>query len=273
MQFKWNMPKTRTGASSVGHASNEEVGHETESSEEEVDEQNQSFSMSSLEDVLDRKLTEHLKDLATKDCIESLKKTVSQQDLRISTLEARIVMLEKYIERIEDRNEENEQYQRRLCLRINGIEMSDDESGEDCLDKVKKVFEDIKAEVPDVAIDRAHRIGKIKRDNNGKPQRQMIVRFTSWRFRTRVYRARKATKKYKIYLDLTKSRLNLINTANDLLGDNGSNKCFAFADVNCRPCLKLEDGFRFFSNEGELKQILDVKENDKEEEMDDPSDE
>ena len=56
------MPKTRTGASSVGHASNEELGHETESSEEEVDEQDQSFSMSSLEDVLDRKLTEQFKD-------------------------------------------------------------------------------------------------------------------------------------------------------------------------------------------------------------------
>ena len=200
--------------------------------------------MSSLEEVLDRKLTEHLKDLATKDCIESLKKTVSQQDLQISTLEARIVMLEKYIERIEDRNEENEQYQRGLCLRINGIEVSDDESGDDCLDKVKKVFEDIKVEVPDVAIDRAHRIGKVKRDNNGKPQRQIIVRVTSWRFGVYrgdsvvilachgVYRARKATR-YKIHLDLTKSRLNLINNAIDLLVDAGRNKCFAFADVNC----------------------------------------
>ena len=198
---------------------------------------------------------------------------MSQQDLRISTLEARIVMLEKYIERIEDRNEENEQYQRRLCLRINGIEVSDDESGDDCLDQVKKVFEDIKVEVPDVAIDRAHRIGKVKRDNNGKPQTQMIMRFTSWRFRNRVYSARKATRKYKIHLDLTKSRLNLINTANDLLVDAGRNKCFAFADVNCRPCLKLEDDFRFFSNEGDLKQILDFEETDKEEEMNGSSDE
>lgn len=101
----------------------------------------------------------------------------------------------------------------------------------------------------------------------------MIVRFTSWRFRTHVYRARKTSRKYKIHLDLTRSRLNLINTANDLLEDAGRNKCFAFADVNCRPCLKLEDGFRFFSNEEDLKQILYFEENDKGEELVDSSDE
>ena len=44
----WNMPKTRTGASSVGNTSNKELGHKTESSKEEVNEYDQSFSMSSL---------------------------------------------------------------------------------------------------------------------------------------------------------------------------------------------------------------------------------
>ena len=86
-----------------------------------------------------------------------------------------------------------EQYQRRLCLRISGIEvpsLGQNETDQDCLDKIKDVCADLAVEIPCDVIDRAHRIGKTT-SHNGKKCRQMIVRFTTWRHRAIVYRARK----------------------------------------------------------------------------------
>ena len=72
-------------------------------------------------------------------------------------------------------------YNRRLCLRINGIPLprknSEPESADECLNKVKDVFEEIGVAIPDEVIDRAHRIGKVHKSRGNKSQ-QMIVKFT-----------------------------------------------------------------------------------------------
>ena len=54
-----------------------------------------------------------------------------------------------------------EQYGRRLCLRIDGIPLKNNETSKDVLDSVKNLFELAEVNVPDVVIDRAHRIGRI----------------------------------------------------------------------------------------------------------------
>ena len=79
-----------------------------------------------------------------------------------------------------------------------------------------------------------------------------------------MYRARKNSKKFNVRLDITKRRLNLIDKANTMLEDDGRNDCFAFADINCRTCLKLEDGFHFFETEEDLMEILYPRDDDKE---------
>ena len=84
----------------------------------------------------------------------------------------------------------------------------------------------------------------------GKRYREIIVRFTTWRQCTQVYKARKTAKKVKIHLDLTQKRVRLLKKANGLL--EKVNGCFAFADVNCRLCLKLFDEYRYFSSKIEL---------------------
>ena len=102
-----------------------------------------------------------------------------------------------------------------------------------------------------MSIDRAHRIGSVITDpDTGKRYRQIIVRFATWRHRTQVYKARKASKKIKIRLVLTHKRVKLLQKANGLL--ENVNGCFAFADINCRLCLKLNDEYRYFSTETEL---------------------
>ena len=50
-----------------------------------------------------------------------------------------------------------------------------------------------------------------------------------------------------------------------MLEDDGRNDCFAFADINCHNCLKLEDCFHFFETEEDLMEILYPRDDDKEE--------
>ena len=61
------------------------------------------------------------------------------------------------------RSYDNEQHHRRLCLRINGVELSkgsDGESGPECFQKVQNILkDDLKLDIPDMSIDRVHHIG------------------------------------------------------------------------------------------------------------------
>ena len=115
------------------------------------------------------------------------------------------------------------------------------------------VFKELKVDIPDPVLDRAHHIGKPKMVGKMKVQ-QMIARFTTWRHRTLVYRAQKNFKKYKIHLNLTKPRLDLLIKANNLLDEN--DEMFVFADVNCRLCAKMNESFKYFETLGEFQDIV-----------------
>ena len=232
-----------------------------------------------ISELLDEKLLDLKKDLARKDYINTLQETIKEQETKINELESNVVLLENYIDRIElneekiqDQEErltklelqgdEAEQYQRRLCLRIYGVELkdgADGEPGDECLTQVKEMLEqELKIDVPDFAIDRAHRIGPNKKDPSSKRRyRPIIIRFTSWRHRTAVYKARKATNKFQVRLDLTSRRVKLLKKANDVFKAKGKSSCFALADVNCRLSVKLDDGFHFFQTENDFNDLLD----------------
>ena len=105
------------------------------------------------------------------------------------------MIMENYIVRLENRVNDQEQYQRRLCLRIDGIPpvaQGKEESGNQCLKTVKASFNEQKVSIPDAVIDRAHGIGQANIVAR-KRTRQLIVRFTPLRHRTAVYRARKSS--------------------------------------------------------------------------------
>ena len=96
-------------------------------------------------------------------------------------------------------------------------------------------------QIPDAVIDRApraHRIGPKKIDK-GTLKQQVIVRFTTSRHRTAVYKARNKASNVKFRLDLTKKRLELLNLSNLMLKPHKD--CYAFADVNCRIRAKIKD--------------------------------
>ena len=87
--------------------------------------------------------------------------------------------LEKY-------GEENEQYSRRLCLRIKNMKKQENESSGKFLEAVKCLFSEASIDIPVACIDRAHRVSRT--DDT------VTVRFTTFRHRTMFYRKRKELK-------------------------------------------------------------------------------
>ncbi len=100
------------------------------------------------QDYFNEKFAKIEANLATKSCIKKLHDTIKLQIEKIDVLEARVAMMESLVSLLQDRTEEQEQYGRRLCIRIEGIEESKKkgESGDESLQKVKKVFEELKVD-------------------------------------------------------------------------------------------------------------------------------
>ena len=149
--------------------------------------------------------------------------------------------------------EENEQYGRRLCLRIKGIPRKEKERSDEVLEQVRKLLGDAEVTMPDAVLDRAHCVSKSNHD--------VSVRFTTFRHRTFFYRKRKTLNGKSVHLDLTKSRLKLLNDAKNLICSR-SDIAFCYADINCRCKVKYSDCKELsFESISDLEDILDDNEN------------
>ena len=144
-----------------------------------------------------------------------------------------------------------EQYGRRLCLRILDVDGDDSETSDDAFDKCTELFNKLELDVPEACIDRAHRIGK-KTPGRVRP---IIVRFTTWRHRTMVYRKRKDWVNCRSTLDLTETRMDILKEAIDLTRES-DHISYAFADINCNLRVKLTNGlFKFFNTIDDLNNL------------------
>ena len=201
-----------------------------------------------------------LESKVTNEKIDELIKKMEEKDKKILKLEERILDLERSKSLLERRVDDNESYTRRQNLRVFGIPnlSGRKETEEECVEKVMVAISHLEiSNDVGIEIDRAHRIGAPKKDVNGKPLAQpIIVRFTSWKARTTVYRNRVKKGDVRFYIDLTKRRFLLKKTAMELVKDNDK-VLYVFADVNNNICLRLKDNtVRFFNSEVELKSIL-----------------
>ena len=154
--------------------------------------------------------------------------------------------------------EENEQYGRRLSLRIKGITRKEKERSDEVLEQVRKLFGEAEVTIAEVTIldavlDRARLVSKINHDK--------IVRFTTFHHRTLFYRKHKTLKGKSVHLDLTKSRLKLLSDANNLMSSR-NDIAFCYADINCRCKVRYSDGKElFFESISGLEDIVDDNEN------------
>ena len=180
---------------------------------------------------------------------EEFSKELKKRDEKIEKLESDKAMLQKHILEIkkqvlanQSEIEELEQYGRRQCLRLEGVPIEKNETSDKVLSKVMHMCKEAGVDIPDMVIDRAHRIGKTYTDNKTKKScKSIIVRFTTFRHRTMVYRAKKNMKNnVRVKLDLTKKRYNLFMSANKFVANNDSVK-FCYTDINCRPKIKWQD--------------------------------
>ena len=219
------------------------------------------------------------------DLVNNLRDELSMEKARTSQLEdivgvlqAQVSTLKKSFRSSHDLAEENHQYSRRQNLIIKNITLPADgtrETEDECMGKVQDVVSSLGITVPDEAFDRAHRVGKKSVSDDGVPRQAMIVRFTSWRQRTSVYRARKNNNNTatKISLDLTDSRRKLISKVSDNCG-KFSNADFAFGDVNCNLCIRFKDNtYRHFGNLAKANELLEKFGGAEVEEVDDIDDE
>ena len=84
---------------------------------------------------------------------------VSKSIEKINKLEWSISPQQTTIDDLKIKCDGNEQYSRRSCLRINGIEMKKEKSVEDLKSKLPEIYKLVKVAYNPESIDRFHRIG------------------------------------------------------------------------------------------------------------------
>ena len=105
------------------------------------------------------------------------------------------------------------------------------------MEQVRKLFGEAEVTIPDAVLDRAHRVSKSNHD--------VAVKFTTFCHRTLFHRKCKTLKGKSLHLDLTNSRLRLLNDAKKLISIR-NNIAFCYADVNCRCKVRYSDGKELF---------------------------
>ena len=211
-------------------------------------------------------IQEDLKNKVTNERIDQLIQTINERDQKITELENRVKELEnnnnelKTMKSLYERKiDDNESYTRRQNLRIVGLPESNEKETEiDCINKVKAEFEklgDIHVNL-DLAIDRVHRIGRRKDLHGNLVNRPMIVRFTSWKDRTAIYKKRNKQGDVRFFIDLTKRRFQLKKMAVEKVQGNPKVN-FVYADINNNICLMLPNWEKkVFNSEEELDSLL-----------------
>ena len=189
----------------------------------------------------------------------------NEQNTRIEELESKLAIKQNIIDTLGIKCDDNEQYSRRSCLRVHGLDFSSDED-EGVMKKVGKCCSDMGIKFNQNEIDRVHYIGQPYMDKmKNEKVRSLIIKFKSWKSRTTFYKSRsrnhldrqkKPGSSFNVSLDLTKRRYNLLMKARGLIANNLS-VAYAFCDINCSLVIKFNDNtYRYFNSECELNNLL-----------------
>ena len=78
----------------------------------------------------------------------------------VSMLQEHVHYYQNQVNELKSENEELELYGRRLCLRDGIPSPVENETSDEALDKVMSLMQEAECDIPEVVIDRTHRIGK-----------------------------------------------------------------------------------------------------------------
>jgi hypothetical protein len=206
----------------------------------------------------------------------TLKEEINQRNEHISHLEERVVQVvqqnvklaadlhvtNKKFDALDIKLDDLEQYGRKMCLRVEGIEVKEKESNSNLTTKVIDCLNEIGANVSQSDFSRLHRSGKpIMRD--GRLVAQTIVKFTSWQARSRVFATRfsgthdeRMARKCFVHLDLTKRHLGLLQKAQVLLKKHPFAHVYANADCKLIIYDRVASRKYFFNDELEMEKVI-----------------
>ena len=142
--------------------------------------------------------------------LDALSKKINELETEIKNKNEKIPLLENRVEILEEKESQGkeiddlEQYSRRNSLLLHGVVETNAECADDI---VKTCAEELGIDVKQEDIDRSHRLGKVKRNDN-KPQ-QIIVKFARHVVRNKVFSNKKKVKGKK----LTVYRMKLLDEA------------------------------------------------------------
>ena len=166
----------------------------------------------SCADVISTRFTEQMKSLENKN------KTLNSQ---VTSLQNQVTELKSTCDKLMTAQDEAEQYSRRNCLRISGIPELEGESTDDIMIAIAS---ECNTTLDMNEIDRSHRLGKPRShpsvpENKRNTPRDIIVKFTSYRSRSRVFQSKKQLENNSAFPntyineDLTKTRSELLYKA------------------------------------------------------------
>ena len=145
--------------------------------------------------------------------VDELTKKVSEAltasfEFELHARDERIKKLETQLLDIHDKLDESDQYSRRNCLLFHGVEENKNENTVNVISAICENKFNIKLHENDV--DRSHRLSSSK----GNKPRGIIVKFTNYNIRDRIYRARKSLRHLDgtplfVHESLTKQRSDL----------------------------------------------------------------
>ena len=204
---------------------------------------------------------------------EQYEQRLVDNEREIKELKKRVATQQATIGNLLISSDDNEQYSRRNCLRIIGIEEDEKETNDELMQKIETCYDSVELPFERDSIDRAHRIGKPYVDEkSGKRVKQVLIKYKSWQQRVSFYKARPTRKSietkgkqkpgepvFTVKVDLTKRRYLLLKKAQERInnGDKSDNVLFAFSDVNCALGIKFSDGtISFFNSESKLNEML-----------------
>ena len=187
---------------------------------------------------------------------------------KLVQLESQLCVNQKVVNLLKHASNKSEQYSRRTSLRFYDVPRAGNETASDCLKTVMDIVNkpdendpNKSTTIPEAVFDRAHRVG---RGSDKKPA-AIIVKFTTFRHRTEVYRARqKLSEQFKcvVGLDLTNENVNILGEVKDVLKglEEEIPIEYVFADINCQLMAKTKRGkfLRFDDMDGFRQMLYDI---------------
>lgn len=161
-------------------------------------------------------LTKSVKFLSSK--IDEYEQERKENQKVINDLTSNVAQLSEQVKKLTLLNDQQEQYSRRNCLLVHGIEENKHEKTDDLV--IETLKSNLEIDISTNDIDRTHRIGKPR--GSGEKPRPIIVKLTRYNVRSKIYGSKKKLKGKSISIteSLTATRLEKLKDAREVYGFN-----------------------------------------------------